>query len=113
MNFNPQKPYAKIMGNHAQYPGARFQQGILLYDAHRKCLNPKEVEGYNENAESAVDEATLSLKKKVSKEADAALRKLEQAKAAMETKATPASKSAYTKALKAYEKAQTKLEGLS
>ncbi|MCP4145395.1 MAG: hypothetical protein GY752_08945, partial [bacterium] len=106
MNFDPQKPFGRIFGKNKKFPSARFNQGGLLYDAHRKCLNPDDAkQSKDPTANDAIAEATDVLREKASKVADAALKKLEKAKAALESKGTPASKAAYTKALKAYDQA--------
>lgn len=107
MNFDPQKPFGKVFG----LPGVVYTQGIYKYDARRKCVNPEA--GEDIKPVDTVTDATAELRKKAAKTADKALLKLQAAKDALAANETPAAKSAYTKAVNAYNKAQEKLDSLS
>ena len=110
MKFDPTKAYGTIWGTMSAYPAARYSQGPFLYDAHRKCLNADKV--VPQKTTDTVADATAVLKKQAAVDADKALVTLDRAKVLLEQEATPAAKTRHTKALKAYEKAQRKLEKL-
>ncbi len=113
MNFNPQEKFGRIYGTNPKHPTARYKQGNLLYDTHRKCLNPQDaVADAEPTTEDTIADATDEFRAKASKAASAALKKLEKAKSVLESAGTPAAKSAHTKALNIYERAQKKLDSL-
>lgn len=110
MNFDPQKPFGTIRGTYDLHPTARYQQGPYFYDAHRRCLNADAVK---ETKPTIIETATAELRKKAAGAADEALMKMQKTKSAVDADATPAKKSAYTRASNAYKKAQAILEDLS
>lgn len=109
IKFDPTKPYGQIWGLSVLYPGAKYQQGPYIFDAHRKCLNSD----IKVEVPTEVQSATADLKKKLGKEADAALVKLQVAAAKHEEESSPQSKGAYTKAYNAYQTSQAKLDKLT
>ncbi len=110
MKFNPKKPYGEIRGNYPDYPRARYTQGPYVYDNKRQCLNP-EVEA-PEEVDDVIEDATKQLIEDAQKAADDALLRMQKAKAAVEEAPSRGTKGALTKATKAYEKAQAKLDKL-
>jgi hypothetical protein len=111
MNFDPQKPFGECFGANKAYPGAKYTQGIYIYDSHRKCMNAST--SAPEKVKSTVADATDKLREKAAAAATNAMKRLQVAKATNEEKGTPASKAAYTKAVNAYNKAQEKLDNLA
>jgi len=113
MLFDPLKKVSPIFGQSSLFPGARYQQGEYIYDAHRRCLNPcKEVQ---DPKQLAMKEAKKQLKAESVAKADAALTKLQTAKQKFEECDPSAAalkgrlKTAFNKAVNAYEKAQATL----
>lgn len=110
IKFNPEARYSEIHGISSQFPGAKYQQGAYIFNAHRQCLN---ADDETIVVKSTVEIATDALRKKTAMKADKAMSKLQAAKAAVGVENTPANKAAYTKAINEYEKAQKLLDELS
>lgn len=108
--FDPTKPFGVIRGSLEANPSARYSQGTYLYDAHRRCLNP---EAEPPVEADVISDATQALIDNAQKAADSALLRMQKAKAAVEDGPTPGKKAALTKAKKAYDKAQAKLDKLT
>ena len=66
MKFDPTKKFGMISGISASYPGARYEQKGFIFDAHHKCLNPKEAKELSEV--DLVADATKKLMAKKSAE---------------------------------------------
>lgn len=107
--FDPRRPYGHIRGPFAEYPRARYSQGVYYYDAQRRCLNP-EADAPEET--DVIEDATKVLIDEAQKAADAALIKMQKAKANVENDPSRGNKGALTRATKAYDKAQAKLDKL-
>lgn len=108
--FDPRKPFGEIRGPFAEFPRARYSQGSFYYDAQRRCLNPEAAEEVEET--DVVEDATKVLIDEAQKAADQALLKMQKAKANVENDPSRGNKGALTRATKAYEKAQAKLDKL-
>lgn len=113
MQFDPKKPFAKVMGHCALRPGVKFQQGGNFYDVHRRLLKSKDPQDAAKPKVSEIDAATEELREKVAREADSALIKMQKTQAALNAADNPKNRSAATKASNAYSAAQEKLELLS
>lgn len=110
IKFDPEKPFGVVYGLSEQFPGAKYQQGGFVFDIHRRCLNEDIA---TNKTKTPVEVATEALKKKCSAKADDAMNALAAAKRRLEEEGTQPAKSAYSKAVKAYESAQDKLDSLS
>ena len=110
VKFDPEKGFGTVHGICNEFPGARFQQGNYIFDAHRKCLNPN-AEG--PKGPNVVEDATDDLIKRKAVAADHALALLAKAKERLEAEGTSSAKGSYTKALKVYNKAQEELDKIS
>jgi len=109
ITFDPTQKFGTVCGISTDHPGAKYQQGPHLFDTHRRCLNPDVLV----KVSTDIDRATLELKKKLSAEADAAMVVLQKAVARCDEDSSPQAKSAHTKALNLYTKAQDKLDKLT
>lgn len=107
--FDPTKPYGQIRGVFREFPTARYSQGVFFYDNRRRCLNP---DAPPPEEGDVIDDATQKLIDSAQKLADDALIRMQKAKAELENDPSPANKGQFTKASKAYDKAQAKLDKL-
>ena len=110
--FDPRKPFGEIRGHFAEHPRARYSQGVFFYDQQRRCLNPEAAKDAPEESD-VVEDATKVLIDEAQKAADNALIKMQKAKANVEKDPSRGNKGALTRATKAYEKAQAKLDKLT
>jgi hypothetical protein len=106
MKFDPTRKHGIVYGADPLMPGARFQQGPYLYDAHHKCINPD----IDAPVVDPVAQATESMITVLSQKLDIASADLKKAKENLDAFATTANKS--TKTTTKYEAIKSELDSL-
>ena len=106
--FDPTKSFGNVSGQSSQYPGARYTQGLFIFDAHRRCMNPDEEEKVELDSDQHA--AELRLKKNTAAKAEAALKEVLRFQSEHAAKGTSASRGCLTKAENKYKKIQKQLE---
>lgn len=109
MKFNPNLNFGTIGGIDDVHPTARYQQGVYLYNAHRKCLNPEVAAPATKTVSEA---ATAELCDKLQDEADDLVGRIQVAKRDVDLLGTAIAKSILTKLTNKYAKVIEKLEQL-
>lgn len=110
MKFDPSKPYGKVSGICASYPGAKYEQKGYIYDAHHKCLNPKE--GAEKNQSNDVSEATAKLKAKLVAELEEVTDKITAQQEVFKKESTAANKGKLTKLTNRYNELKSELDAI-
>jgi hypothetical protein len=117
MKFDPTKPFSPVVGISTTFPGAKYQQGPFIYNAHRVCINAKQLE--KEIASTVVSDEVAAANELLilrTAQADEALKKFKLAEKKLasikpENKAGKArAETALAKARNAYDIAQDELE---
>ena len=108
MKFDPTKPFGTVHGICESHPGAKYQQRNFVYDAHHKCLNPKEAE--DKSKADTIKEATEKLLSKKAEELKVLTAKLVDAQKDFDGDNSAANKSKVTKLTNLYEKLVAEIE---
>ena len=95
MKFDPTKKFGTVGGISTSYPGARYEQGGLIFNAHHKCLNPSEAKEAEE--EDLVANATAGLLSKKAAELEALVIEIVAAQETLASEQTAAAKGKLTK----------------
>ena len=108
MKFDPTRKYSTIYGTDPSMPGAKFQQGVYIYDANHRCINPDvpapKVDPVAHATESMINVLTQKL--------DIAMGDLQQAQKRVEDFQTKGNKMKLTKATNKYESIKSELDSL-
>lgn len=108
MKFDPTRKHSIIYGTDPSMPGAKFQQGVYLYNAHHACINPDAVAP----AVNPVALATESMINILTQKLEIATSDLRRAQSNVESFSTSGNKSKLTKATTKYESIKSELESL-
>lgn len=109
MRFDPTLKFSTIYGHDPELKGAKYQQGVFIYDARHRCLNPTTVAPIVNPVEAATDAMIYKLTQKL----EAAATELARTKTHAETYPTMGNKSKLTKATNKYESIKMELDGLT
>lgn len=110
MKFDPTKTFGVVSGISSDYPGAKFQQGGFVYDAHHKCINPAEAKESSDV--QTIRNATEELLKKKTDELAEITDSVVAAQKALNKDSTSANKSKLTKATNKYDALVVEIENI-
>jgi hypothetical protein len=108
MKFDPTRKYSKIYGTDPSMPGAKFQQGVYIYDVNHRCINPD----VPAPKVDPVAQATESMITVLTQKLEIAMAELQKAQQLADAFQTKGNKMKLTKATNKYESIKSELDSL-
>jgi hypothetical protein len=108
MQFDPTRKFSIVYGSDPSRPGAKFEQGPYIYNAHHQCINPD----VDAPKVDPVAQATESMITELTEKLEIAAVDLKKAKENVAAFATTVNKSKFTKTNTKYEAIKSELHSL-